>query len=201
MLPPSPSRTPIWNLITEPSTRRPLLPKLSPTGNRWPPSSITRCSSPTPRASRSKTSAPRPPATASPASWSIPSGRPPPSVFWPAPAFPLAQSSAFPSALRWSPRCARRLKRSFASALRELGMVLPIGQMKSGNHHAVHHTIHAVAAVAHHHGAVLKVNLETCLLTMRRSCAPRRSPSRRARISSTPLLVLPRAAQLPPMSL
>ena len=48
----------------------------------------------------------------------------------------------------------------------DIGMVLPIGQLKSGNHHAVHHAIHAVAAVAHHHGAVLKVNLETCLLTM-----------------------------------
>ena len=49
---------------------------------------------------------------------------------------------------------------------RELGMVLPIGPLKSGNHDAVHHAIHAVANVAHHHGAVLKVNLETCLLTM-----------------------------------
>jgi deoxyribose-phosphate aldolase len=49
---------------------------------------------------------------------------------------------------------------------RELGMVLPIGQMKSGHHHAVHHAIHSLAAVAHHHGALLKVNLETCLLTM-----------------------------------
>ena len=49
---------------------------------------------------------------------------------------------------------------------RELGMVLPIGPMKSGQHHAVHHTIHSLAAVAHHHGAALKVNLETCLLTM-----------------------------------
>ena len=47
-----------------------------------------------------------------------------------------------------------------------LGMVLPIGLMKSGNHQAVHHAIEAVATVAHHHGAVLKVNLETCLLTM-----------------------------------
>ena len=45
-------------------------------------------------------------------------------------------------------------------------MVLPIGQMKSGNHLAVHHAIHAAVSVAHHHGAVLKVNLETCLLTM-----------------------------------
>jgi len=50
--------------------------------------------------------------------------------------------------------------------VRELGMVLPIGQLKSGNHHAVEHAIHAAAHVAHHHGAVLKVNLETCLLTM-----------------------------------
>ena len=49
---------------------------------------------------------------------------------------------------------------------RELGMVLPIGLLKSGDHHAVHHAIHAVATVAHHHGAVLKVNLETCLLTL-----------------------------------
>ncbi|MGA3102133.1 MAG: deoxyribose-phosphate aldolase [Terracidiphilus sp.] len=49
---------------------------------------------------------------------------------------------------------------------RELGMVLPIGLMKSGNHDAVHHAIQSVATVAHHRGAVLKVNLETCLLTM-----------------------------------
>jgi deoxyribose-phosphate aldolase len=49
---------------------------------------------------------------------------------------------------------------------RELDMVLPIGQLKSGNHQAVHHTIQAVAAVAHHHGALLKVILETALLTM-----------------------------------
>jgi deoxyribose-phosphate aldolase len=48
----------------------------------------------------------------------------------------------------------------------ELGMVLPIGQLKSGNHHAVHHAVHAASSVAHHHGAILKVNLETCLLTM-----------------------------------
>jgi deoxyribose-phosphate aldolase len=61
--------------------------------------------------------------------------------------------------------------RQEASALihlgvRELGMVLPIGQLKSGNHTAVERTIRAVANVAHHHGVILKVNLETCLLTM-----------------------------------
>jgi len=49
---------------------------------------------------------------------------------------------------------------------RELDMVLPIGQLKSGNHQAVHHAIHAAAAVAHHHGALLKVILETCLLSV-----------------------------------
>ena len=47
--------------------------------------------------------------------------------------------------------------------VRELGMVLPIGQLKSGNHHAVEHAIRAAANVAHHQGAILKVNLETCL--------------------------------------
>lgn len=49
---------------------------------------------------------------------------------------------------------------------RELDMVLPIGQLKSGNHQAVEHAIHATAAAAHHHGAILKVILETTLLTV-----------------------------------
>jgi deoxyribose-phosphate aldolase len=49
---------------------------------------------------------------------------------------------------------------------RELDMVIPIGQLKSSNHHAVHRTIHAAASVVHHHGALLKVILETCLLSM-----------------------------------
>jgi deoxyribose-phosphate aldolase len=49
---------------------------------------------------------------------------------------------------------------------RELDMVIPVGQLKSGNHHAVEHTIHAAASAAHHHGAILKVILETCLLTV-----------------------------------
>lgn len=49
---------------------------------------------------------------------------------------------------------------------RELDMVMPIGQLKSGNHNAVEHTIHAVATVAHHHGAILKVILETGLLNV-----------------------------------
>jgi deoxyribose-phosphate aldolase len=49
---------------------------------------------------------------------------------------------------------------------RELDMVIPIGQLKSGNHHAVEHAVHAAAVVAHHHGALLKVILETTLLTV-----------------------------------
>jgi deoxyribose-phosphate aldolase len=49
---------------------------------------------------------------------------------------------------------------------RELEMVLPIGQLKSGNYAAAQHTIRAVADVAHDHCAQLKVTLETSLLTM-----------------------------------
>jgi deoxyribose-phosphate aldolase len=50
--------------------------------------------------------------------------------------------------------------------VRELDMVIPIGQLKSGNHHAVHHAVHAAATIAHHHGALLKVTLETALLSV-----------------------------------
>jgi deoxyribose-phosphate aldolase len=49
---------------------------------------------------------------------------------------------------------------------RELDMVIPIGLLKSGNHTAVQHAIQATASAAHHHGALLKVILETCLLTV-----------------------------------
>jgi deoxyribose-phosphate aldolase len=49
--------------------------------------------------------------------------------------------------------------------VRELDMVIPIGLLKSGNHHAVQHTIHAVAGVTHHQGTLLKVILETSRLT------------------------------------
>jgi len=49
---------------------------------------------------------------------------------------------------------------------RELDMVIPIGQLKSGNHKAVHHAIQGAASVTHHHGALLKVILETSLLTV-----------------------------------
>jgi deoxyribose-phosphate aldolase len=49
---------------------------------------------------------------------------------------------------------------------REVDMVLPIGQLKSGNHQAVHHAIHSVATIVHDHGALLKVILETALLNV-----------------------------------
>jgi deoxyribose-phosphate aldolase len=45
-------------------------------------------------------------------------------------------------------------------------MVIPIGQLKSGNHTAVLSAVRAVASVAHHHGVQLKAILETGLLTM-----------------------------------
>jgi deoxyribose-phosphate aldolase len=50
--------------------------------------------------------------------------------------------------------------------VRELDMVIPIGLLRSGNHQAVQHAIHAVAGVAHHHAALLKVIFETSLLNM-----------------------------------
>ena len=49
---------------------------------------------------------------------------------------------------------------------RELDMVISIGQLKSGEHTAVERTIRGVAEVAHNHGALLKVILETCLLNV-----------------------------------
>ncbi len=49
---------------------------------------------------------------------------------------------------------------------RELDMVAPIGQLKSGNRHGVEHAISTIASVARHRGATLKVTLETPLLTV-----------------------------------
>ena len=72
--------------------------------------------------------------------------------------FPLGASLV--STLRHEAAALTRL------GVRELDMVLPIGQLKSGNHQAVLHTIHATASEAHHHGALPKVILETCLLTV-----------------------------------
>ncbi len=50
--------------------------------------------------------------------------------------------------------------------VRELDMVIPIGLLKSGEHAAVERNIRAAAHVAHHNGAILKVILETCLLSV-----------------------------------
>jgi deoxyribose-phosphate aldolase len=72
--------------------------------------------------------------------------------------FPLGASLV--STLRHEAAALTRL------GVRELDMVIPIGQLKSGNHQAVQHTVHAAASVAHHHGALLKVILETCLLSV-----------------------------------
>jgi len=50
--------------------------------------------------------------------------------------------------------------------VRELDMVIPIGLLKSGNYIAVQSTISTVAKVAHGHGALMKVILETSLLNV-----------------------------------
>ncbi|MEA4811289.1 MAG: deoxyribose-phosphate aldolase [Anaerolineaceae bacterium] len=47
----------------------------------------------------------------------------------------------------------------------ELDMVLNIGQLKSGMVNDAAKDIHGIAVLAHKHGALLKVILETCLLT------------------------------------
>jgi deoxyribose-phosphate aldolase len=49
---------------------------------------------------------------------------------------------------------------------RELDMVMSVGQLKSGDYAAVERAIRAVAQVTHDGGAILKVILETCLLTV-----------------------------------
>lgn len=71
--------------------------------------------------------------------------------------FPLGSSLA--STLRQEAAALIRL------GVRELDMVIPIGPLKSGNHQAVRNTVHSVAHVAHHRGALLKVILETGLLS------------------------------------
>jgi deoxyribose-phosphate aldolase len=50
--------------------------------------------------------------------------------------------------------------------VRELDMVIPIGRLKSGNYQAVEFAVQTVATAAHPHGALLKVILETALLTV-----------------------------------
>lgn len=48
---------------------------------------------------------------------------------------------------------------------KELDMVLPIGQLKSGNREAVYHAVSTAVEVAHGRGALLKVILENILLS------------------------------------
>lgn len=71
--------------------------------------------------------------------------------------FPLG--SCLTSTLRQEATALARL------GAREFDMVLPIGALKSGNHSAVTQAIQTVASVAHGNGGLLKVILETCLLT------------------------------------
>jgi deoxyribose-phosphate aldolase len=71
--------------------------------------------------------------------------------------FPLGAS--LPSTLRNEAAALVRL------GARELDMVIPIGQLRSGNYDAVEHTVHAAVDAAHNHGAILKVILETALLS------------------------------------
>jgi deoxyribose-phosphate aldolase len=49
---------------------------------------------------------------------------------------------------------------------KELDMVISIGQLKSGEYIAAERTIRGVVEVAHNNGALLKVILETCLLSV-----------------------------------
>ncbi len=72
--------------------------------------------------------------------------------------FPLGATLA--STLRHEAESLTRL------GAKELDMVISIGELKSGNHAAVERTIRSVAEVVHSRGALLKVILETCLLSV-----------------------------------
>jgi deoxyribose-phosphate aldolase len=72
--------------------------------------------------------------------------------------FPLGASLV--STLRQEAAALSRL------GVRELDMVIPIGLLKSGDNRAVQNAIHTTANVAHHHGVLLKVILETSLLSV-----------------------------------
>jgi deoxyribose-phosphate aldolase len=79
---------------------------------------------------------------------------------------PVAAAIGFPFGVSLVSSLRQEASALIRLGVRELGMVLPMGQLKSGDYQAVQRTIHAVVDVAHHHGVILKVNLETCLLTM-----------------------------------
>ena len=72
--------------------------------------------------------------------------------------FPLGASLA--STLRHEAQSLTKL------GAREIDMVISIGQLKSGQYDAVERTIRSTAEVAHDNGAILKVILETCLLSV-----------------------------------
>ena len=72
--------------------------------------------------------------------------------------FPLGAS--LPSTFRHEAESLIRL------GAREIDMVIPVGQLKSGNHKAVELTIYAAASITHQGGGILKVILETCLLSV-----------------------------------
>lgn len=54
---------------------------------------------------------------------------------------------------------------ALAEGATELDMVLHIGKLKSGDHQYVGNEIATLALIAHKQGAILKVIIETCLLT------------------------------------
>ena len=54
---------------------------------------------------------------------------------------------------------------ALSSGAKEIDMVQNIGALRSGNFHLVHKEIADLADIAHSCGAILKVILETCLLT------------------------------------
>lgn len=56
-------------------------------------------------------------------------------------------------------------KQALTDGADEIDMVINIGELKSGHDQAVEHDIRAVAEATHAHGKLLKVIIETCLLT------------------------------------
>jgi deoxyribose-phosphate aldolase len=71
--------------------------------------------------------------------------------------FPLGASSTHNKAVE--------TEDAVRAGAQEIDMVLNIGELRGGNHDAVRRDIEAVVAVAHQAGAIVKVILETALLT------------------------------------
>jgi deoxyribose-phosphate aldolase len=81
-------------------------------------------------------------------------------------AIPVGAAIGFPFGVSLVSTLRQEASALIRLGVRQLGMVLPVGQLKSGNYQGVEHAIRAAVNVAHHHGAMIKVNLETCLLTV-----------------------------------